>query len=594
MWNRLLKSVAFRAGIRRAPEIESICDGPALMQEGFGETVIAIAVEEAELAVASPFTDNMVLQRDVPVAVWGTAEPGVCVHLGFAGQQASTRAAGDGSWSLMLGPMAASAEGRTLTIKAGSRQRSFENVVVGEVWLCSGQSNMGWTLKASADATGHIRNAVNPDIRFLTVPVIRSSTFETRLPECTWLPSHPDHAGNWSAVAYHFALRLHEELQVPVGIVWASLGATRIQEWMSEQMNAIHAYDVPEEWNTNPASSLFNGMIAPLIPFTIRGAAWYQGEENHWGAGVYRTQQAALIEDWRERWAQGSFPFVFVQLASFGTTNTVPWSAWAELQEAQLEALGHPNTAMAVAIDLGDAFDIHPPHKQPVGERLATAALGKVYERRELFSGPLFRGFRREGDALRVFFDHAKGGLMTTDGAQLRWFEIADAHSSNPGAPAYLPASAIIEGETVVVRAEGVSNPVAMRYAFNSNPEGCNLCNSAKLPASPFRTSKDWSVTLGNDPRRPVRHAPVAMHVRVAVVRLGSVPIHLAASSQAGKMLDYEVIEAPLHGKLSGTAPGVVYQHAYGAEDRDRFTFRVSDGVRVSNTATVIVDVLTP
>jgi sialate O-acetylesterase len=592
MWNGWLKSVVSRSRIQRAPAAGRVFQQFSRLQRHVAQASASPTGPEPELTVASAFTNNMVLQRDIPIAIWGTAEPGASVDLRFAGQQAATTAAPDGTWSLKLAAMAANAEGQTLTVQSGSQEHSFGNVVVGEVWLCSGQSNMGWTLKDSADASEHIRNAVNPNIRFLPVPVVRSDRLETRLPACSWLPSHPDHAENWSAVAYHFATKLQEELQVPIGIIWASLGATKIQEWMSEQMNAIHAYDIPEEWNTNPSSSLFNGMIAPLIPFAIRGAAWYQGEENHWGAGVYQTQQAALIEDWRERWAQGSFPFVYVQLASFGKTNTDPWSAWAELQEAQLEALRHPNTAMVVAIDMGDAFDIHPPRKQPVGERLATAALGKVYKRRQLFSGPLFREFQREGDKLRLFFDHADDGLTTTDGGPLRWFEIADLGPAGAGLPKYMPASATIDGATVVVSAAGVVDPIAVRYAFNSNPEGCNLCNRAMLPASPFRTSKDWSVTLGNDPRRLVRHVPVAMHERVVMAPLGSLPICLNASSQAGRVLTYEVVEGPTYGTLSGTAPSLIYQHRFVAKNQDRVTFRVSDGLHVSNVATVIVDVL--
>ncbi len=550
------------------------------------------AINQKQLTVASVFTDNMVLQREIPVVIWGQANPGASVQIAFAGQKQSTMATDDGNWSLKLRPMEAIAKGQTLTIKSGSQLLSFTNVVVGEVWLCSGQSNMGWTLVVSTDATEHITNAVNSNIRFLSVPTIRSDKMEPSLSPCNWLPSRPGHAKNWSAVAYHFATELYQELQVPIGIIWASLGATKIQEWTSQEINAIHAYDIEEEWNDNQPSSLFNGMIAPLIPFTMRGVAWYQGEENHWGAGVYQTQQAALIEDWRERWGQGSFPFIYVQLANYGKTNTDPWSAWAELQEAQLKSLSHPNTAMAVAIDVGAADDIHPPRKQPVGQRLAIAALGKVYKRREQFSGPLFRDFQIEGDKLRLFFDHADGGLKTSDGEALRWFEIAEADPSSTNCARYVPAIAVIDGEAVIVSAAGITNPVSVRYAFNSNPEGCNLCNSAMLPASPFRTSKDWSVTPGNDMYRPVKQIPVAIYQRITVAPSGSVAITLDISNQSGASFGYEIIDSPTQGTVSGTAPNLVYQHHPNAKNEDKFTFRVCDSAHSSNIASIVIDVM--
>ncbi len=557
----------------------------------FLRSLTSRAVNQKQLTAASVFTDNMVLQREIPVVVWGQADPGASVQIAFAGQVQSTEAADDGSWSLKLRPMEAITQGQTLTIKSGSQQLSFANVVVGEVWLCAGQSNMGWTLVVSADATEHITNAVNSNIRFLSVPTVRSDKMELSLPTCNWLPSRPGHAKNWSAVAYHFATELFQELQVPIGIMWASLGATKIQEWTSQEINAIHAYDIEEEWNDNQPSSLFNGMIAPLIPFTMRGVIWYQGEENHWGAGVYQTQQAALIEDWRERWSQGSFPFIYVQLANYGKTNTDPWSPWAELQEAQLKSLSHPNTAMAVAIDVGEADDIHPPRKQPVGQRLAIAALGKVYKRRELFSGPQFRNFEVEGGTLRLFFDYADG-LRTTDGEALRWFEIAEADPSNTNSARYVPANAVIDGETIIVSAAGITSPVAVRYAFNSNPEGCNLTNFAMLPASPFRTSKDWSVTLGNDIYRPVKQIPVATHQRISVAPLGSLAIGLNVTNQAGGSYSYAIIDWPTHGTLSGTAPNLVYQHHSKTKNEDRFTFKVYDSAYSSNIASIVIDVM--
>jgi len=550
---------------------------------------------KTQLTIASVFTHYAVLQRDKPIPIWGTTDPWEYVEVSFGAQTITTRADRHGHWKLLLAPEPACADGRKLYIKTFFKMITLHHVLVGEVWVCSGQSNMGWTVELSADAAKHIAEANNTLIRMLPITATRASRPQTELPPCSWAESHPEHVQHWSAVGYHFAQELYEELQVPIGIIWSALGATKIQEWTSQPINNLHAYEIPEEWNENEPASLFNAMIAPLIPYAIRGVAWYQGEENHWGAGLYQTQQAAMIEDWRERWGQGSFPFVYVQLANFGKTHEQPWSAWAELQEAQLHALAHPNTAMAVAIDLGEANDIHPRRKEPVGRRLGIAALGKFYQKRGIYSGPLYREFRIEGDKIRIFFDHVGEGLKTTDGKALRWFEIAETNPIAGKNARFKPAQAIIEGDTIVVSHPEMGKPIAVRYAFNGNPEGCNLCNSAMLPASPFRTSKDWSATLGNNPKRPIKQLPVALHQQHTVATGDEVSIELLArlyDNHLPQLAVYEIIEQPKHGILRGTPPKLTYTAKINASGRDKLTFRAKFDTLTSNPASIVFDIV--
>lgn len=551
---------------------------------------------KTDLTVASVFTHYAVLQRDMPIPIWGTTNPREFVEVSFGLQTVTTRADSKGNWKLYLEPMAANAEGQKLYIKTFFKMVTLHYVMVGEVWVCSGQSNMGWTIDLSADKEKHLAEANNPLIRMLPVPSARASKPQTSLPPCQWAESHPEHTQHWSAVGYHFAQELYNELQVPIGIIWSALGATKIQEWTSQEVNNHHAYEIPEEWNGNEPASLFNTMIAPLIPYAIRGVAWYQGEENHWGAGLYQTQQSAMIEDWRERWGQGSFPFVYVQLANFGKTHAEPWSAWAELQEAQLNSLSHPNTAMAVAIDVGESDDIHPRRKQPVGQRLAIAALGKFYQRREIYSGPLYREFKIEGDKIRIFFDHVGNGLKTTDGQELKWFEIAEKNPIPNKDAEFVAATAVIDHDTVLVSNPGITKPIAVRYAFNANPEGCNLCNSALLPASPFRTSLDWSTTLGNNPYRHITQKPVALHQRLTLSNKDRIQIELNGSwSKNNKTLAltsrYEILRKPKLGNLLGTPPNLTYVPHPHKKGTDHFIYRVCDNEGSSNAASVIIDI---
>lgn len=619
------------------------------------------------------FTDNMVLQRGIAAPIWGWTEPGRRVTVGLAGRRATTVAGSDGKWMARLGPFVAGGP-HTLTV-SGPRTLTVNNVLIGDVWICSGQSNMQWSVSSSNNAQQEIANAKYPGIRLFTVPNVTSAE-PKELVNSQWQVCSPETIGGFSAVAYYFGRQLHQELKVPIGLINSSWGGTIAEAWVSgealetmpdfrpavaqvrqsvaDQQKGEADYEqklnewwarndpgsangngwadpaadtalwntmpVPQQWeqaglpnfdgvvwfrrdvelpeswagkdlllhlgpiddrdttwfngtrvgaqnqynsarhyripgnlvkagrnviavrvldtgggggfsgkpedisleiapggaasgaasalplagpwlyrvstplaqttpvplqannNPNVPTVLYNAMIAPLVPFGIRGATWYQGESNVGRAVQYRTLLPTLIQDWRSRFGVGRFPFLIVQLANYLATRPEPGeSAWAELREAQyLTTRNDPKAGLAVAIDIGEAGDIHPRNKQDVGRRLALAALGIGYGRRIEYSGPVYRGMKREGNALRLYFDHTGGGLMAP-GARLQGFSIAGEDKK------WVWADARIEGRTVVVSAPDVPNPTAVRYGWADNPIA-NFYNKAGLPASPFRT----------------------------------------------------------------------------------------------------------
>ncbi|MGQ9523423.1 MAG: sialate O-acetylesterase [Armatimonadota bacterium] len=491
----------------------------------------------AEVRMPSLFSDNMVLQRGLPLKVRGWADPGERVVVELNGQKASARAGADGRWTVRLKPMDAGGP-YTMTI-AGKNTLSFGNVVVGEVWVCSGQSNMEWPVAASNNAQREVASADYPMIRLFTVPH-KVATVPQEDTAGKWEICSPRTVGGFSAVGYFFGREIHKRLGVPVGLINTSWGGTPAEAWTSR--SALESEEILkpilERWDhelanypqalaryrealakweeeatkarqkgktppekpkepgdptANPwlASGLYNGMIAPLTPYAIRGAIWYQGESNADRAYQYRTLFPAMIRDWRRAWQIGNFPFFFVQLANFMDTKPEPADdAWAELREAQLMTLSLPKTGMAVTIDIGDAKDIHPRNKQDVGYRLALAALKVAYGQDVVHSGPLYKSMKIEGDKVRIRFTNVGGGLVAR-GGPLKGFAVAGADRK------FVWANAEIDGDTVVVWSEHVPKPVAVRYAWASNPV-CNLYNAAGLPASPFRTD-DWpGVTVKN------------------------------------------------------------------------------------------------
>jgi len=627
------------------------------------------------ITVPALFSDHMVLQRDRDVPVWGTADPGGRVTVTLGDRQTAATAGPDGRWQATLPPMPAGGP-HTLTI-AGAETLTFEDVLIGEVWVASGQSNMEWSVENSNDAAAEIAAANYPRIRLFDVRHTVSSTPLDSVAADGWRVTSPQTIPSFSAVAYFFGRTLHEALDVPIGLISTNWGGTRAEAWTSRDglatfpefqpylaqldsfevpLQALQAHllaryqeriqtgdagyqadvpwfrpeaddadwatmtlptlweqagldgldgvvwfrrtvDLPAGWaaedltlylgaiddadstwvngvlvgHTNsyntervytvPASALrpgrnvisvrvvdtgggggiygeaaqlrlarasgasrslagpwryrvgvrvddlqpplrlqdyptalYNGMIAPLIPYAIQGAIWYQGESNADRAYQYRDLFPAMIRDWRQHWGQGDFPFYFVQLANFMAPQTDPneASAWAELREAQLMTLALPNTGMAVTIDIGEADDIHPRNKQDVGYRLAQWALAETYGRADVVpSGPLYRSMTKENGAIRLAFDHVGGGLTTPDGAPLRGFAVAGADRR------FVWADARIDGNTVVVSSRAVADPVAVRYGWANNP-AVNLYNAEGLPASPFRTD-DWpGVTVNN------------------------------------------------------------------------------------------------
>lgn len=455
----------------------------------------------AEVTLPSLFTDGAVFQRDRPVPVWGKAAPGENITVSFRGRTIAAQADNVGRWSVTLPPGAAGGPFE-LTVNSVS----LKNVLVGEVWIASGQSNMVWPVSRSRDAEKEIAASADAELRFFKVANVVSQAPLDDV-KGAWKEANPSNTGDFCGVAYFFARHLRSQLKVPVAVIQTSWGGTPAESWVSGTALAsdpallsvfadwarnMEAYPgAVLEKRANPIgpnhqhmpAGLYNAMVAPLIPYAMRGVIWYQGENNagRARATVYRRLFPALIQDWRRRWGQGEFPFLFVQLANYAK---VPATAqWPELREAQAMALSLANTGMAVAIDIGESQDIHPKNKQDAGLRLALAARAVAYGEKLVYSGPVFRQAVREGAALRLYFDHAGAGLTTRDGA-LKGFELCTA------AGQCAPAEARIEGTTIVALSSEVPVPASVRYGWANDP-GCNLYNAEGLPASPFRSNPD-------------------------------------------------------------------------------------------------------
>jgi sialate O-acetylesterase len=501
------------------------------------------APARAEVKLASPFSSHMVLQRETHVPVWGTADAGETVTVEFAGQKKSATAGADGKWRLTLDPLEASAEPRDFAVSSVNRESKIENqklsdVLVGEVWLGSGQSNMDFSVSKKAKYFAGVTNeeqeiaAANyPLIRMFTGKATKAYAPQPRV-EGEWLVCSPGTVPGFSAVGYFFARDLQREIKVPVGIVTLSYGASTAEAWIRREPlaanpqlqpmldrfdTAYRTYQAnkpdpeklaqeqkqfevdaakaraegktpprrpgnrdPEQDQHNP-TVLFNGMINPVIPYAIRGVIWYQGESivgGDAGRALYPLVQATLIADWRALWGRGDFPFYIVQLAGQEAPSNSPW-----VREAQATVLSLPHTGMAVTTDIGERSNVHPHNKQDVGDRLARIALANVYGRPLEYSGPAYESMQVEGGAIRLKFSHLGGGLVA-QGGPLKWFVIAGADRK------FVPAEARIDGNNVVVSSPEVTLPAAVRYTWVNFPEGCNLFNAAGLPAAQFRTDQ--------------------------------------------------------------------------------------------------------
>jgi sialate O-acetylesterase len=473
-------------------------------------TLAGLTNLHADVRLPAIFSEHMVLQRDANVPVWGWADAGEKVTVSIAGQTKNATADAVGKWSVELGKLSV---GEPLTLMvSGKNKIAVHDVLVGEVWLCSGQSNMHFRMNRVENSQQEIAAANHPKLRFFSVDEQFAQQPATNL-SGEWKLVSPATASECSAVAYYFARALQERLGVPIGLVVSSIGGTRIETWMQPETLARmdDAKPLLEKWKnvtpdefgkiaanyrafqqrrdhggTNPAQikpptlrchdcpgALHNGMIAPLQPFAIRGVLWYQGEANVGRPAAYEKLQPAMIADWRRVWGE-EMPFLFVQLPPFQSTHPA-------FREAQLRIWQKtPRTAMAVTTDVGDAKNIHPTRKRPVGERLALAARALCYGEKIEYSGPVFERMTIETNRAVLSFTHIGQGLVA-HGDSLKGFTIAGADGK------FIPATAVIDGSNVLVNSEKIIKPVAVRYGWAMLPDG-NLFNRDGLPASPFRT----------------------------------------------------------------------------------------------------------
>ncbi len=518
-------------------------------------TLCLHSIAAAEVQLSALFSDDMVLQRDRPITVWGWGSPGEKVQVSLTGkpaisEPAQTQVAQDGKWTCTLDPLPASTQPLELKVSA-TNEILLKNILIGDVWLCSGQSNMEWGL-GGCDAPEDIRSANFPLIRHFGVEANFASTPQPKV-KGRWNVCKPENAPGFTAVGFYFARRVHQETGIPIGLLRSSVGGTNIECWMSQEtlMNtpslepyakmmrqslAQYQQDlqavVPEveAWTRRSRDALVsgseipmppaipefpfgekafrprcvtlhNGMIHPLKPFALKGVLWYQGENNAGNPAdglQYIEKKRAMINDWRQWFADPELPFYFVQLAAWQKPTQDPNLAdgWAFFRDAQRQALNLPYTGMAVAIDIGDAEDIHPKNKRDVGERLARWALANQYSKNIEVSGPLYRSLRIEGNQAIAEFEHVGSGLMVGQKLHGSRVEPSETDSLKRFAIAgqdrkWVWADAKIVGSSVVCSHPEVPQPVALRYAFSMNPQGANLYNQDGLPASPFRTD-DW------------------------------------------------------------------------------------------------------
>ena len=502
-------------------------------------TLLLAGTATAEVKLPALIGDNMVVQQGRPVVIWGWADPGEQVTVRLAADSQSATADAAGKWKVQL-PALRPGEPLEMTV-TGKNSLTLHNILVGEVWVCSGQSNMEMPVNRSWSAgvlnyEDELAHAGYPRLRLFTVKHAVAGKPQEDV-QGQWAPATSATVAGFSATAYFFGRHLLQTLNVPVGLIHSSWGGTEAEAWTSaealdadpdlkpaadswrqritdfpqilagyqqklnnweksaEQAQAVGTVAPnPPEAPTDPRShswresGLWNGMIAPLTPYPIAGVIWYQGESNAELGYQYRKVFPTMIQQWRQSWGEGDFPFLFVQIANWITGEPCK-DCWATLRESQEKTLALPKTGMAVATDIGESYDIHPRNKQEVGRRLGLAADAIAYGRKIEYMGPAFASATPENGALRVQFTHAEGGLVA-HGQSLTGFEIAgeDQH--------FFPAQARIKGAAVVLSSQQVSRPVAVRYAWEDDPK-CSLYNQAGLPAPSFR-SDEWPVSTQN------------------------------------------------------------------------------------------------
>ncbi len=477
----------------------------------------AIFCSRAEVRLPAMFSDNMVLQQGMPVPVWGWANDGEVVTIKFRGQKVTVTAK-NLAWEAMLKPLRAGGPD-IFTVSTRDNTLEFTNVLVGEVWLCSGQSNMEFPLKNSFESDCDIASATNAQIRLFNVPKNRLDSPTTRI-KSAWETLSPGSVQGFSAVAFYFGRDLQQARKVPVGLIGTYWGGTPAESWMDRaaleirprfqteildtfaaamkswraQMDKFEQekaaaqkdgtrFEKRPPWQPWGGYELYNGMVAPLVPYAARGAIWYQGESNAGRAEQYRTLFADMIRCWRRNWNEPDLTFLCVQLAPFKAIKPEPGeSDWAELREAQLLATQVlPKVGMAVITDVGDEKDIHPRKKAPVGARLALAARAIAYEEKIEFSGPLYKSLQVDGNRAVLSFDHVGKGLVARDG-ELKGFAVCGDDRKWVWAHAEIQ-----KNNTVAVSSPEVARPVAVRFGWADFPV-VNLWNADGLPATPFRT----------------------------------------------------------------------------------------------------------
>lgn len=492
----------------------------------FGVTVSA----QANVRLPAIISDNMVLQSDQALPIWGWAEAGEEVTVSLGGAKEKAKADDKGKWSVKLAPQKASATPVEMTV-AGKNSITVKNILVGEVWGGSGQSNMQWSVQISSDAQKEIAAADYPQIRLFIVPN-RLSALPLDDVQAKWVLCSPQTVPPSSAVLYFFGREIHKTLNVPVGLITCAWGGSRVEPWITHSQFESQAelkaeleahqkqladrtaaragylktlktwleaaekaaasgqeFGEPPLAPADPAAqftspvAMYNGMVHGIQPFALRGWLWYQGESNRGQGMHYTTLMKGLIESWRKLWGH-DFPFLFVQLAPYYYDQNE--TALPEIWEAQTATLAVPNTGMAVTTDISTIRDIHPPNKQDVGKRLSRWALAHTYGKKDLvFSGPLYEAAQIEGNKARIKFKHVGGGLVSRDGKPLSWFSVAGEDKQ------FHKAEAVIDGDTIVVTSKAVEKPVAVRFGWNQIAEP-NLSNKDGFPASPFRTDK-WT-----------------------------------------------------------------------------------------------------
>jgi sialate O-acetylesterase len=463
----------------------------------------------ATIELPAIFTDNMVLQQKTAAAIWGKSDPGREVSLitSWNKQRYVAQADAAGKWRMVVETPKAGGP-YSISISDGEELK-LNNVLIGEVWICSGQSNMdfslsGWT---GNNSTGFYQKEIDESVKYSRIRLLQLNKMLSKTPQEDlvkgvygggWRESSPETLPAFSAVGYLFGRQLYEHLDVPIGIIYGAWGGSGLFSWTSgpiietvpeysEVLKKTRNAPEPDMSVKKPGCNfptyLFNGMIHPLTGYSIRGVVWYQGEHDTWERkfrNSYKHLFPLMIQGWREAW-KNDFPFYYVQLPNFVPEDSTGRAGLPIIRDAQLQTLRLEKTGMAVTVDIGDPKDIHPKDKREVSRRLALWALAQTYGKKITCSGPIYESYQLENGQVRIRFTHTDKGLVARDGDTLKGFTIAGVDGVEH------PAEAHIEGNTVVVRSSEVKNPLSVRYAWEGNPD-CNLYNGANLPASPFKT----------------------------------------------------------------------------------------------------------